>query len=107
VKITIDDNVTILPVKPRSDLGKERVFQSVPTRKCWHRRFIVDEQLDEVTCADCREKLNPMWVLRELCNKEHRYHELHARYDEELKRLAERSRTKCGHCGAMTKISKA
>ncbi|WP_232341271.1 hypothetical protein [Burkholderia pseudomallei] len=65
------------------------------------------EPRDEVTCADCKEKLNPMWVLKQLSQAEHRYHELHARYHDELKRLSERSRTKCQHCGEMTRISKS
>lgn len=107
MKLTIDDNVTVLPVKQRSDLGNEHVFSSVPLSKCWHRRYVVDDKLAEVECADCHEKLNPQWVLQQLANQEHRYHELHARYHDELKRLGERSRTKCQHCGQMTRISKS
>jgi hypothetical protein len=106
VKVTIDDNVTVLPVKPRANLGDERVFTTVPTHACWHKRYIIDDELAEVTCADCKEKLNPMWVLKQLAQAENRYHELHARYHDELKRLAERSRTKCEHCGGMTRISR-
>ncbi len=58
-------------------------------------------------CADCKEKLNPMWALQQLSRAEHRYHELHARYHDELKRLGERSRTKCQHCDQMTRISRS
>ena len=101
----LDTNVTLLPVKPRIDLGKDRVLKSVHLGRCWHKRFIVDEQLAEVECADCHEKLNPMWVLQQLSIQENRFHELHARYHDELKRLGERSRTKCQHCGEMTRIS--
>jgi hypothetical protein len=107
LKVTIDDNVTVLPVAPRKNLGDERVFTTVPLTTCWHKRYIVDDKAAEVTCVDCKEKLNPMWVLQQLCNAEHRYHELHARYHDELKRLGERSRTKCQHCGEMTRISKS
>ncbi|WP_230681553.1 hypothetical protein [Burkholderia vietnamiensis] len=107
MKETIDTNVTLLPVKPRNELGHERVLQTVLTHKCWHRRFIVDEQAEKVLCADCKEPLNPMWVLVQLSNQETRYHALHDRYQDELKRLKERSRTKCRHCGNMTPISKS
>jgi hypothetical protein len=59
VKVTIDDNVTVLPVKPRPNLGDERVFTTVPIHTCWHKRYIIDDKLAEVTCADCKEKLKP------------------------------------------------
>ncbi|WP_413194204.1 hypothetical protein [Pararobbsia alpina] len=107
MKVTIDDNVTVLPVTPRPNLVDERVFTMVPGMTCWHRRYLVDDKKAEVECADCHEKLNPMWVLQQLAFAENRYHELHARYHDELKRLGERSRTKCEHCGQMTRISKS
>lgn len=94
-----------LPVKQRAtDTGK--VLQVVHGMECFHRRFLVDETKAEVECKDCGEKLNPMWVLRQLAQRENQYHEYHARYHDECKRLAERSKTKCQHCGQMTRISK-
>lgn len=95
-----------LPVIPR-DQSTERVLTPVYVTKCFHRRFLVDEKLQEVECGDCHEKLSPMYVLTRLCSKENRYHELHARYHDELARLAARSRTTCQHCGKMTTISRS
>lgn len=108
MKITLDDNVTALPVKPRKNLGKDRVLL-VEHGGCSHYMcgYVVDEKLVEVTCKGCGAKLSPMWVLQQLCHQESRWHDLHAQYHEELKRLAERSRTKCQHCGEMTRISKS
>lgn len=103
---TTPDNVTVLPVKPR-DNSTERVLTRVHSFDCRHQRFIVDDKLAEVTCADCSEKISPIYALLQLCGQENRYHELHARYQDEMKRLAERSRTKCRHCGEMTPISHA
>lgn len=100
------DNVTALPVKPR-DNSAERVLTIAPGVKCLHRRFLVDDKLAEVECADCHEKLSPMWALTQLTYQENRFHELHARYQDEMTRLAERSKTKCRHCGEMTPISRA
>jgi hypothetical protein len=105
----IDETADVheLPIRPRRDLGEERVLRAVHTGQCWHHHgFTVDDQLAEVTCVGCGEKLNPMWVLGELARRENRYHELHARYHDELKRLADRSRTKCEHCDQMTRISR-
>jgi len=100
------DNVTPLGVKPRRDLGDERVLTPVATGPCYHTRgYAVDERLAEVKCKTCGEKLNPIWVLNQIAHAESRFHELHARYQDELQRLNERMRTKCEHCGDMTRIS--
>jgi hypothetical protein len=100
------DNVTVLPVKPR-DNSTERVLTEVRTYACRHARFVVDEKLEQVECSDCHERLNPIFALLQLCWQENRYHELHARYQDEMTRLGERSKTKCRHCGQMTPISRA
>jgi hypothetical protein len=97
-------SVHTLPVK-RHDTNHERVLTEVHYTPCYHQRFLIDPTLAEVTCADCKEKIDPIHALRQLARKENRYHELHARYHDELRRLAERSRTKCRHCGKMTPIS--
>jgi Zn finger protein HypA/HybF involved in hydrogenase expression len=95
-----------LPLKKRvTDTGK--VLQEVAGMKCFHRRFIVDEKAAQCECKDCGEKLNPMWVLVQLSRRENQYHAYHARYHDELKRLSERSKTKCEHCRKMTRISQA
>jgi DNA-directed RNA polymerase subunit RPC12/RpoP len=82
-----------------------RVLQIAPGMKCWHKRFIIDETLDTVECRDCGEKLNPMYALKTLARQESQYHQYHARYQDELRRLSERSKTKCEHCRKMTRIS--
>ena len=98
--------VHALPVKQRiTDTG--HVLTRVAGMKCFHRRFVIDETAAQVECKDCKEKLSPMWVLMQLAQRENKYHEYHARYQEELARLAERSKTKCQHCGQMTRISKS
>lgn len=47
-----------------------------------------------------------MWVLTRLATEDRRMHENLDRYNEEMRRLNERVRTKCQHCGAMTRISR-
>ncbi len=71
-----------------------------------HVTYVVDQAATEVECGHCRAKLNPTWVLVQLAHKESRYQETAKRYHEEMKRLNERSRTECQHCGKMTKISR-
>ena len=72
---------------------------------CKHNKFIVDPQLGYVECGICGEHLNPMWVVGQYANGEHRLF----KQFERLKRLAEetkgKTRCKCEHCGEMTKIA--
>jgi uncharacterized protein YeaO (DUF488 family) len=44
-------------------------------------------------------------VLRKLAHRETDFHQLAERYHDEMRRLSERSRTRCMHCGKMTRIS--
>lgn len=112
-----DENVTKLPVRFKEPAPPERTLlhphelRAVNVNRCGHNEFegaafIVDEKLDQVTCSKCGERLNPMWVLKQLTNRDSRFHEAHRRYHEEQQRLAERARTKCQHCGEMTRISR-
>lgn len=114
MNITIDldeeDRATVLSFpgkkKPPADEGpylREVMYRS----GCQHRAgFTVDEKLDTVECTGCGEKLNPIWVLQQLSRMETRWHNHHVQYQDEMKRLSERSRTKCQHCGEMTRISR-
>jgi hypothetical protein len=107
-----DGKVTPLPVRFKGPLPDERTLLApyeVGKTKCSHFpvRAIVDASLAEVTCGDCGEKLNPMWVLAQLANRDRNFAEAHARYHEQMKRLSERTSTKCRHCGKMTRISNA
>ena len=61
----------------------------------------------EVECSNCATKLDPMWVLTQIAHKESHWNRSRERYQEEMQRLNERSRTKCQNCGHITKISRA
>lgn len=108
-------DVERLPVKFKTPVPVERVavrpFEVQRHDACIHSpligaSYIVDEKLAEVECGKCGAKLNPMWVLAQIAGQDRRLHEAAARYQDEQKRLAERSRTKCQHCHQMTRISR-
>lgn len=106
-----DEKVSKLPVRFKKPLPEERtllMLHEVPKVGCQHLfvQYIVDQALAEVECGACGAKLNPMWVLVRLACQDRRYEEGQKRYQEEMKRLSERERTKCGHCGKMTHISR-
>lgn len=85
----------------------EKVIQVV-TRigpQCQHNKFILDDRLGYVKCGICGEHLNPMWVIEQYANHEHRLFQ----NISFLKRLAEeikdKTRCKCEHCGEITRIA--
>ena|SRR5690242_18491603 len=102
------DNVAVLPVKFKEQPGEDTPFLVVEHSKCAHfGPFVVDEKADAVTCKQCGERLSPMYVLKRLAQEETRWHETRAKYQDEMQRLKERRRTKCQHCGEMTRISRS
>lgn len=116
-----DDNVTSLPVKFKKpvDPNDQPMLKVVHSNsnECNHDwkfvggrtvdvQYLIREGETEIECGGCGAKLDPMFVLRKLAHKETRWHDARKRYADEMKRLSERSRTKCDHCGQMTRISR-
>jgi hypothetical protein len=70
-----------------------------------HVQYLIREGETEIECSRCNIKLDPMWVLRQVASEESQWMRTRAAYQEEMKRLSERKRTQCQHCGKMTGIS--
>lgn len=103
-----DKKVTDLPVRFKTrPSGDVYLTLTHSTSKCYHGQYEVDDAKAEVICGICKEKIDPMAVLRELAHKETGWHRARVIYQEEMKRLEERARTKCQHCGKLTRISRA
>lgn len=104
-----EDSAEILrfPFKQIEDTKRVLTVVSPYGGKCRHVRFTIDERLALVECSDCGERLDPMYALTTLARQENRYHDLHERYADQMKRLGERSKTKCEHCQKLTRISRA
>jgi ribosomal protein S27E len=105
----VDDKIRRLPVraKPRPDeVALRLVTWDNKCHKCDHTRagFVVDESLLVVECGSCGEKLNPVWAMARLCEQESLWRRMREAYIHERKELAQRVRTKCQHCGQMTRI---
>lgn len=103
-----DDGVTRLPVKNKRDDDGKLFLVPAPVKSCSHFRgaFEIDKVADKCFCRDCGAEVSPMFVLERLMQKESIWMKSSDRYLDELKRLAERSSTKCQHCHKMTKISR-
>lgn len=105
-----DHKVSHIGIKPRRDAIPRSLVQDAHPWRCkegrmGHGPYIVSEALAYVQCATCGQHLNPFFVLRELLHKESQFMEAHARYQDEMRRLQARQRTKCQHCGEMTRVS--
>ena len=79
-------------------------FKKWPT--CRHSNFLVDSSLQEVECGKCGAKLNPMYVIERMANKE----SMSRNAIEELSAIVEKTkdklRCKCQHCHKMTRIQR-
>jgi len=117
----LGDNITKLPVgfkvPPSEDSPSLKIIDRFD-KGCDHKSVYVDGRFVEITyqiregemeveCGNCKQRLEPMWVLKNLANRESGYHRKRKIAQEEMNRLSKRSKTKCHSCGAMTPISKA
>lgn len=121
-----DDKVKRLNVRfkkpPAADGPMLRIVDPYDRDECNHRFYFVDngsrsrrmrnvqylirQGETEVECGHCGTRLDPMFVLKVLATEETQWEQTRAVYQEEMKRLESRQRTKCEHCDKMTRISR-
>jgi len=117
--VTDENNVKPIGVRFKQPPGEATVMLEVVDKysECNHRRFWTGSDFQSVTyhlregeteveCGFCHTRLDPMFVLKIMATEETQWSRNRERYIEEMKRLSERSRTKCFHCGHMTEISR-
>lgn len=104
---TTGADVLKLPVKRSEPLDGSLMLVPPPYGKCQHfgGPFEVDEKAGDCKCLKCGERVTAIFVLKELMNIESRWMRARIAYQDEMGRLKKRSRTKCQHCGQMTRIS--
>lgn len=102
-----ESEVLELPVKysPRPDGSLMLVPPPVGACQHFNGPFEVDEKSGDCKCLKCGERVTPIFVLKQLMRMESQWMRTRDAYQDEMKRLKERSRTKCQHCGQMTRIS--
>ncbi|APP85429.1 hypothetical protein CFBP498_38110 [Xanthomonas hortorum pv. vitians] len=97
------DNIVQLPKRTKGDVtGPLTVVHNYGG--CRHAHTEVDEKKAEVTCRDCGEKINPIWLLMQLATEDRMLRDRWASMKAELSLMGERVKTKCQHCGQMTRI---
>jgi len=88
------DNIVLLSVA-------RKYFKGV---QCEHKKIVVDPDLQDVECESCGEKLNPIAILMRFALEESRWTTENINRRELLKKMEEKKRCKCQHCGRMTGI---
>lgn len=97
-----DTKIAFLPSRPKPQSDSLKIV--APYGGCQHRKFQVDERLQEVECSDCKAKLSPMWVLTQLAREDERLRNDWVRMRAHVQLMGERTRTKCRHCQKMTPV---
>lgn len=114
------DNVRKLGVQFKKPPGEDEpelklvLFEKGQCNHLWriegmhtrHAQYLLREGETEVECGLCGTRLDPMFVLKKLAREESQWQRHRQQHIDEMKRLNERSRTKCEHCDRMTRISK-
>jgi hypothetical protein len=106
IKIT-DAEVVRLPVTKVEPPDGTLMLVPPPFGKCIHfnTTFEVDEDSGDCKCLGCGERVTAIFVLVQLMKQESRWNRTREAYQAEMQRLKERERTKCQHCGQITRIS--
>lgn len=78
---------------------KQKEYQKA---NCPHNSILVDREKWLIECEDCQALIDPIWWISELAKKEGLAEYKLNKLNEKLR---SRSRTKCTHCGKMTKIT--
>lgn len=101
-----DAEVIRLPITKVEPPDGSLMLVPPPHGKCIHfnTSFEVDVDAGDCKCLGCGERVTAIFVLEQLMKKESRWNRTRQAYQDEMKRLNERARTKCQHCGEMTRI---
>jgi hypothetical protein len=107
--INLDAEILQFPREKRQPPDENAYLQPVPVATCHHFRgpFEVDVDGAKCKCLACGGEVSPIFVLRQLMLEESQWMRTRAAYQDEMQRLKERSRTKCQHCGQITRISRS
>lgn len=109
MKTEIDEsNVVPSGIARRPTPDERPMLQPVGHSACIHfsTSFEIDVDGQKCKCLSCQAEVSPWFVLKRLMAEESRWRTARGAYLDQMKRLAERSRTKCDHCSQMTRISR-
>ena len=80
-------------------------IESKLSGRCQHNKFIFNEELGYVECGICGKHLNPMWVIEQYADQEHRLFQQFERLKRLIEETKHKTKCKCEHCGKTTNIA--
>lgn len=72
---------------------------------CEHLNITVNEDLAELTCKDCKDKINPTYWIMMVAKRWHHIDYLQRTYKIAAELYDDKQRCKCEHCGRITHIN--
>lgn len=88
-----------------SDEGIDNILQFRKiSSNCQHTKFIIDERMEQVECADCNLKMSPIYVLKYLANNIRLFERKKESAIQQIKIAEEKTRFKCDHCQKFTRL---
>ena len=85
----------------------ENIFVHKVNFNCQHNKYLVSPEISYVECALCGEKLNPVWVISQLAQRENRANMRLAYLESLCEKADKKNSCKCEHCGKMTAIQRS
>lgn len=80
------------------------VIQFSRKKMCLHTNLVVDDTLMQIECGTCGEKLNPFFAIRQIMRTYDKWKFQKAKAELALAAAEKKSKTKCQHCGKMTRV---
>ncbi len=101
----MSEGVIDLPVSNRRQEENGMSLVKSKPQPCGHyRSFDINTDSDRCFCRDCGAEVSPIFVIKRMMAQESLWTRSRDRYMEDMKKLSERKRVKCQHCGKMAKI---
>jgi uncharacterized Zn finger protein len=104
-----DDTIELFDIQATNVISLEKKRREFLKERCKHNKLIVDEGLAMLTCGDCGEQLDPMWILARMAKKEEtlqrKLYQQYVRLCNIEAAVRRKVRTKCKHCGRVTPVN--
>ena len=107
MKTDVVDTLDMLDIQVTNIISLEKKRHEL--RGCKHNKLIINEGAALVTCVECGEQLDPMWVLTRMATNEatllRKIHQQYIRLCNIETAVRRKIRTKCKHCGKFTPVN--
>lgn len=71
---------------------------------CRHNALLIDESLELIECKNCGERINAFFAIRQLMRLSDKWAREKAELELTREAAEKKTKTKCQHCGQMTKV---